>query len=112
MLEKHKGKLIYLDFWASWCAPCVRSMKSAKKLREKYRGKDVVFIYLAYNDKVDKWKSSVKKNKVDYLSECYFIENSKMSKFLVDIKLKTIPRYLLYDKEGKLIHKKRTWTRR
>ncbi len=51
VINKHKGKVIYLDFWATNCAPCLGAMPSASKLREEMAGKDVVFIFVALWDK-------------------------------------------------------------
>ena len=105
VLEKNKGKVIYIDFWASWCAPCKRSMPDAKQLREEYKGKDIVFVYLAFNDKEDVWKKDEQKLEVNYLSESYFITNSKTAQIIKDLNVSTIPRYLLYNKKGKLVHR-------
>jgi len=104
VLAKRKGKIIYLDFWASWCAPCLRSMPEAKKLREEYKDKDVVFIYLAFNDQEESWKEAEQKHEVNYLSESYFITNSKTSQIITELNVGTIPRYLLFDKNGNLTH--------
>ena len=104
VLEKNKGKVIYLDFWASWCAPCKRSMPEAKQLREEYKDKDVVFIYLAFNDEKIRWKAADSEHEVSYLSESYFITNSKTAQMIIDLKVRTIPRYLLFDKKGELLH--------
>jgi thiol-disulfide isomerase/thioredoxin len=104
VLKKNKGNVIYLDFWASWCLPCKASMPDAKRLREEYKNKGVTFIYLALNDEEDRWKADEKKLAVNYLSESYFITNSKTAHILADWKVKAIPRYLLYDKKGKLVH--------
>lgn len=106
LLDKHKNKVVYVDFWASWCAPCQRAMPDAKKLREEYRDKDVVFVYLAFNDEEKAWRSAMKKFEVDYLSESYIITNPKASQLIVDLEIKSIPRYLLYNKQGELVHKK------
>lgn len=105
ILEKHKGKVIYIDFWASWCAPCKYSMPYAKQLREEYRNRNIVFIYLAYNDEQEAWKNAVEKYEVSYLAENYLILNPKTSKFIVDYNIKTIPRYMLYSKNGELVDK-------
>ena len=40
--NKHKGKVIYVDFWATWCGPCRAEMPFAKKLKETLKDKEVV----------------------------------------------------------------------
>ena len=37
----YRGKILVLNFWASWCGPCVEELPSLNKLAERYRGKDV-----------------------------------------------------------------------
>ena len=44
ILEKHHGKVIYFDFWARWCPPCLAEMEPLKQLRSKYSTKDLVNI--------------------------------------------------------------------
>jgi len=100
VLEKNNGKVIYIDFWASWCLPCLQSMPEAKLLREEYKDKSVVFVYLAFKDEENKWKEVEQKYEVNYLSESYFITNSKTA----DLKVNAIPRYLLYNKKNELIY--------
>ena len=39
LLKKHKGKVIYIDFWASWCVPCRKEMEPAERIKETIRGK-------------------------------------------------------------------------
>jgi thiol-disulfide isomerase/thioredoxin len=105
VIKKHKGSVIYVDFWASWCTPCRESMPFAQKLRKEYIGKNIVFIYLAYKDQEKTWKEAI--SKLGLNSNCinYFITNPKTSKTLEVLKLETIPRYMLFDKNGKLINK-------
>lgn len=105
LLQKHKGKVVYVDFWASWCAPCRQAMPVAKQLREEFKDKAIVFIYLAFNDREKAWREAVKKYEVDYLSESYLILNSKTSQLIEELEVKTIPRYLLFDRQGKLVHR-------
>lgn len=104
VLNRNRGKVVYIDFWASWCAPCKVTLLNALQLREEFKGKDVVFMYLALNDKREPWKAAVAKHKVGYLAESYLITNSRSSDFLTKMRVKLIPRYLLFDKAGKLTH--------
>ena len=104
VLGKNKGKVIYLDFWASWCAPCLQSMPHARILREEYKDKSVVFICLAINDEEANWKVAERIYGVNYLSESYFITNSKTEQVIIDLNVRTVPRYVLFDKNGVLVH--------
>ena len=72
-LSDFKGKIIYLDFWGTWCYPCIQEIPDAISLQEKFRNKPVVFIYVAleYDEKnIADWK--------------HFIEgeNERFGKFL------------------------------
>lgn len=104
VIKKHSGKIIYVDFWASWCMPCRRTMESSKVLRDYYKDKNVVFIYLAINDKIDSWKIANKEDDLNNYKETYFITNSKNSKLIDELGINSIPRFLLYDKTGKLVN--------
>ena len=104
LIKPYEGKVIYIDFWASWCAPCLRSMPEAKQLREEYKDKEIIFIYLAFNDEKPRWKVPESKHEISYLSESYFITNSKTAQTIIDLKVGTIPRYLLFNKKGELLH--------
>src|SRR5690606_36824638 len=48
-LSDFKGKAVVLDFWATWCAPCVQAQPLLQSIHDKY--KDVVFLGMNYNDK-------------------------------------------------------------
>jgi thiol-disulfide isomerase/thioredoxin len=103
LLTKYKGKVLYIDFWASWCAPCRAEMPPASKLRKQLADKDVVFVYMAWNDSEEAWAKAAKNEGLAELPTSYFIRNSKNSKFLRQIELELIPRYIILDKEGKLV---------
>lgn len=104
ILAANVGKVVYVDFWASWCAPCMSEMPASKKLRDEYRGEKVVFIYLAFNDKEENWKNALDRAELNDLQHVYLVTNPRTSSFVEELKLKTIPRYLIYDKDGRLVN--------
>jgi len=104
ILEYNRGKVIYVDFWASWCAPCRALMPASKELHTQYKDKDVVFLYLSIDNDFTKWQ---KANRDEGLSQNRFsllAVNYPNADFYKELNLRSIPRYLLYDKEGNLVH--------
>jgi thiol-disulfide isomerase/thioredoxin len=55
IISKYKGKIVYVDFWASWCLPCRGEMPGAAVLKQNLKNTDIVFLYLAYNDREKAW---------------------------------------------------------
>ncbi len=64
-LKDYRGKIVFLNFWATWCGPCVREMPSMQVLYEKM--KDQPFVILALSNEDHKTvKSFIDKNKYDF----------------------------------------------
>jgi thiol-disulfide isomerase/thioredoxin len=61
ILKKHKGKIIFVDFWASWCSPCIAEFGSLKKIIRSYK-KEMVFINISIDSEQSKWQKSAQKN--------------------------------------------------
>ena len=78
-------------------------MEPATELRKLYQGKDVAFVYLAYNDTESSWEKAVREENLSTIETNYLILNSKNSKILENINLRLIPRYIIIDKNGKLV---------
>lgn len=102
LLIENRNKVIYIDFWASWCAPCRKAMPASKKIKEQYKSKEVVFLYISIDNSFEAWQKAMNKEGV---SENSFLAiNYPEANFYKEKVLKTIPRYLIYNKKGELVN--------
>ncbi|MBP7510433.1 MAG: TlpA family protein disulfide reductase [Bacteroidia bacterium] len=100
-LSDFKGKLVYIDFWASWCGPCMREVPAGEELKKAFAGKDVVFLNISIDEDEYKWKESAKNKGI---SGIHLIANSKNSPEVLEAyKVSSIPSYFLVGKDGKFI---------
>jgi len=99
ILEKYRGKVIYLDIWATWCLPCILEMANSKKLRNQFIGKDVVFLYLCISSPTETtWQNLIAGHNIE--GEHYFLSNAQSVELGREFNIRTIPRYLIIDKDG------------
>ncbi len=99
-LSKYRGKVVYLDFWASWCDPCKRSFPWMNKLQEQY-GRDGLEI-IAVNLDSSRQDAEEFLTKVPATFDIAFDEKGKTAEIY---KLKAMPSSYLIDRNGKLVHK-------
>ena len=104
MLNKTPNKIIYVDYWASWCGPCRRLMPATRKLKEHYKNQEVVFVYLSIDEDKNKWLKASRNEKIDNYEHNYLIINHNATNLDNKLKILSITRYLIYDKKGRLVN--------
>ena len=102
LISKYPDKVIYIDFWAPWCSPCMGEMPAAKKMKEKFVGKDVVFVYLANRCEDRAWKSTIAEKKIE--GEHYLLTDKQFAELSQIFEVPGIPHYVLIDKNGRIIN--------
>ena len=100
-LSDFKGKVVYLDIWATWCGPCLKEIPYLERLKEKFRNKDIEMITISIDTKIDVWLAKVAAMKMQgiQLIDSNGSENSKIAK---DYKVHGVPHYVLIDKNGRI----------
>jgi thiol-disulfide isomerase/thioredoxin len=100
-LSSLKGKVLILDFWASWCKPCRYSNKDLTKLYSKYKAKGLEILSVSLDDEMKEWKKAVAKDKIKWLQgvDPAAFDGMSAIKWQVD----AIPSTFLVNKDGDVV---------
>lgn len=98
-MEELKGKTIFLNFWATWCPPCVAEMPDIHNLYSKIKDENVAFVLVAQDDDFEKAKAYIKKK--DYTFPIYKALSARPMVFAG----RSIPSTFVISPEGKIIAK-------
>lgn len=102
-LESLRGKFVYIDVWATWCAPCKAEIPYLKELEAAYHDKNLEFVSISVDEQqhAGRWKEFVKKNELSGIQ--LITENAFRSSFITKMGINSIPRFILIDPTGKII---------
>jgi len=102
IISKYKGKAILVDFWATWCGPCMNAMKEIREVKNKMHGKDIAFVYITNVSSPQKlWEENIK----IIGGEHYYLTKDEWKYIMNSFGFEGIPSYLFYDTKGVMKNK-------
>jgi thiol-disulfide isomerase/thioredoxin len=106
LIDAHNGKVVFVDFWATWCGPCVEGFPHTVELSQKYKGQGLATIAVSFDELKDEAKVRqflVEKNAhFQHLLSKY---DGVSQEAAVDFDVEALPQYRLYNRQGQLVHK-------
>ena len=97
-----KGKLLFIDIWATYCPDCRKELPALESLQEDYKTEPITFVSISVDRDKEAWKTMVKEKKLGGIHLYASPETKELFKELYD--LRSIPRYMLIDEKGNIIN--------
>jgi thiol-disulfide isomerase/thioredoxin len=100
-----KGKILFIDIWASWCDPCRKQMPKLELIYERFKDRGFVILAISMDEFKEKWLTAIKKDSLNWQQHyCDFVDFDQ-NRLLTDWGIDAIPYNFLINRDGKLIDK-------
>jgi thiol-disulfide isomerase/thioredoxin len=101
-----KGKIIYIDVWATWCRPCVGEIPASKLLQQEFSKEEKIqFLNVSVDSKKSSWEKFMNNDKT-WKGLHIIIDPDKIDSFYATYKLVAVPEYILIDQSGNIVNMK------
>lgn len=101
-LSDFRGKIVVIDFWASWCSDCRKDAPAVVEMHREYKDKGVVFLGVSFDTNRESWANAVKKYGIDYV-QVSNLQKWKETEVSKAYHVNWIPSMYVIDAEGKVL---------
>lgn len=102
LLDSLKGKVLYIDFWASWCSPCKMDIANSAESKKYLEEQGIVYLYFSVDKDAEKWQTTAISEKVT--DNQYLIKDNMTSALVKYLNVNSFPRYVMLDSAHELIN--------
>lgn len=102
VVRRFPSKVIYVDFWAPWCGPCMAAMPASKEIQQYYKDKDIVFVFFGNRCSEESWRATIANKELPGIH--YNLSNDQYNVLASKFNINGIPHYLIIDRDGKVVN--------
>lgn len=101
-LSQFRGKVVLLDFWASWCGPCIGNLPDLRRIKKETAGQPVVFLNLSLDSSDAEWRKAIETHQIEGV---HVRAGAWRSKTTSAYSVRGIPAYFLVDPQGMILER-------
>lgn len=102
IISKYRGHVLMVDFWATWCGPCLRAHKILTPMKEELKNKDIIYLYITgETSPKETWDKMIP----DIHGEHFRIKDNQWDYLIENLNIKGVPTYFIIDREGNISYR-------